>query len=206
MEPQPESKPSEGTRVLDAQLVHDLRNPLGAIHAAARLLIRSKRDPEFVQKMAEAIRDEVNNLMRLLDSAYDGGAQSERRRSMDEGSITPQLKVLVADDDPESARTLAMCLRLEGHDVSIAYSGDEALQLAESEHPQVMVLDVSMPLKDGYEVARELRARDWSADTKLIAVSGYSRAEDEARANAAGFDAYITKPIDLDRLNDLLLS
>jgi CheY-like chemotaxis protein len=206
MKPQPESEPGEGPRVLDAQLVHDLRNPLGAIHAAARLLIRSKHDPEFVQKMADAIRDEVNNLLRLLDAAYDRGSQIEPGEPTAEAPVARPMKVLVADDNPESARTLAMCLRLEGHDVSIAYSGDEALRLADAEHPQVMVLDVSMPMKDGYQVARELRGRDWAAASKLIAVSGYSRTEDEERARAAGFDAYVTKPIDLDRLNALLLS
>ncbi len=213
-------------RVLDAQLVHDLRNPLGCIHAATRLLVRSKEDPALVQQMAEAIRSEVKNLLALLDAAYQddtdaewlaAAAQAEAeeeqalglKREVSTGPASQPsaaVKVIVADDNPESAQMLAMGLRLEGHAVSVAYDGEQALLLAEAQHPQVIVLDISMPRKNGYELARELRGRTWSAATKLIAVSGHPREDYETRAHDAGFDAYMTKPIDMDRLNRMLVS
>lgn len=188
---------------LDAQLLHDLRNPLGAIHAAARLLIRSKRDPEYVQQMAEAIRSEVDTLLRLLDERYESGLTMDVEQDS-EAQASRSMNVLIADDNQESARTLAMCLQLEGHKVSVAYTAEQALQLADSERPEVIVLDVCMPTKNGYQVAQELRQRAWGSGTKLIAVSGLARVEDQEHAFAAGFDAYMTKPVDIDRLNSML--
>ena len=212
-------------RVLDAQLVHDLRNPLGCIHAATRLLVRSKEDPALVQQMAEAIRGEVKNLLALLDAAYQDDTDAEwlaaaaQAEAEEEQALRLQrevagpaphpseaVKVIVADDNPESAQMLAMGLRLEGHAVSVAYDGEQGLRLAEAQHPQVIVLDIGMPRKNGYELARELRGRTWSAATKLIAVSGHPREDYEMRAHDAGFDACMTKPIDMDRLNRMVAS
>jgi CheY-like chemotaxis protein len=113
-------------------------------------------------------------------------------------------RVLVADDNRDAAETLAMLLRLSGHEVHVAHSGARALALALQVRPHVGVLDIGMPDIDGYDVARKLRREDWGGGILLIAVTGWGQ-EDKRKAEAAGFDRHLTKPIDpveLERLFD----
>ncbi len=105
-------------------------------------------------------------------------------------------RVLVVDDNRDAAETLAMLLRSVGHEVTLAFDGNEALVAAERSHPQVVVLDVGLPGLDGYEVARRLRGASATAHVKLIALTGYGQPEDVARAHAAGFDHHFVKPVD----------
>jgi CheY-like chemotaxis protein len=195
------------------EFIHDLRNPVSSIRAGARLLMRAKTDPDVVEQLANGIKEQAEKLSQIIDkvSAQRLGSHVSSTTTAGEPSIkshtaTRTLHILVADDDVESAATLAMYLRMEGHIVTVAHDGSEALQLADAHHPEVLVLDISMPTKNGYEVARELRARDWCGGSKVVAVSGYGRIEDEERALASGFDAHLTKPIDIDRLQRILLS
>jgi len=107
-------------------------------------------------------------------------------------------RVLVVDDNRDAADTLSLLLRIHGHDVKTAYGGDEALRIAEAWHPDLVLLDIGLPVLDGYQVARSLRARGMTAN--LIAVTGYGQPEDVRRARDAGFDAHMVKPVDFDRL------
>jgi len=99
---------------------------------------------------------------------------------------------------------MAMLLELNGHDVIVAYSGSQALELGRLHGPQVAVLDIGMPDMSGYEVARTARKDDWGKDIYLIALTGWGQAEDKYKARAAGFDRHLTKPVDPDRVHDLL--
>lgn len=201
----PERKGGDGTE-LTAQLVHDLRNPLASIRSAARLLVRAKNDPEVIDQLARGICNQVDEAVRLLNTVAE--PEDDRKHSgAAPAAACPDhrsVRVLIADDNSDAATTLAMFLRTEGHSVTVARDGNEALLLATQEHPEVMVLDISMPDKDGYEVAREIRAQEWSSSSRLIAVSGWGGAENQRRAMSAGFDAHLTKPIDVEALNRLV--
>jgi CheY-like chemotaxis protein len=113
-------------------------------------------------------------------------------------------RVLVVDDNRDSADSLAMLLEMEGHDASTAYSAREALERAETLKPQIILLDIGLPEIDGYEVARRLRKLEALERTYLIALTGYGQAEDRRRARSAGFDEHMIKPADLERLRTAL--
>lgn len=113
-------------------------------------------------------------------------------------------RIVVADDLPDSAETLAMLLELEGHEVYTVHDGEEALRAAERLRPDIVILDIGMPRRNGYEVARRIRGEPWGAGMVLIAATGWGQKEDQERARAAGFDAHLTKPVEPPVLLDLL--
>jgi len=115
-------------------------------------------------------------------------------------------KILVADDNRDAAETLAEFLRLQGHEVRIAYDGEEALAEFARFQPDTALLDIGMPGLDGNEVARRIRSLPGGSDAMLIAITGWGQDKDRRRALSAGFDHHLTKPIDLQRLNLLLLT
>jgi CheY-like chemotaxis protein/two-component sensor histidine kinase len=121
-------------------------------------------------------------------------------------AVPPGLKILVADDNRDAADTCATLLELSGHLVQTAYSGRRALQLAETSHPDVLLLDIGMTDMDGYSLAEQIRAAKWGSKPVLVAVSGWGREEDRRRAFAAGFDHHLTKPMTGPALEALLQS
>jgi CheY-like chemotaxis protein/two-component sensor histidine kinase len=116
------------------------------------------------------------------------------------------LRVLVVDDNLDSAETLALLLTFAGHDVRTAHEGETALQEAGSFHPQVVVLDIGLPKMNGYEVARRLRQQPEMSKACLIALTGYGQDEDRQRSKEAGFDHHLVKPVDPDKLQSLISS
>jgi PAS domain S-box-containing protein len=118
----------------------------------------------------------------------------------------PRRRVLVADDNRDSAQTMTLLLAKMGADVRTAYDGDEALTLAGQARPDVVLLDIGMPKMDGYEVARRIRAAPWGADIKLIALTGWGQDEDRRRSKEAGFDHHLVKPVNPKVLRDVLAS
>ncbi len=120
------------------------------------------------------------------------------------GNAHPTARVLVVDDNVDSARSLARLLKLLGHDVRTAYDGPEAIAAAETHRPDVILLDIGLPGMDGYCVARQLRESGPCKDSVIVAVSGYGREEDRRRSREAGFNFHLIKPIDHDALLTLL--
>jgi PAS domain S-box-containing protein len=116
------------------------------------------------------------------------------------------VKVLICDDNRDSADSLAILLRLAGHDVRVAYHGPGALESARSFRPGVVLQDIEMPGMSGYDVARRLRGHPALADVLLVAMTGYGSDEDRRRSAEAGFDHHLVKPVDLDELHRLLAS
>lgn len=108
-------------------------------------------------------------------------------------------RILIAEDNRDGAETLAGLLRLHGHTVEVAYTGERALQTAPAFRPDVAILDIGLPGLDGYEVARRLRTLDETRDSLLIAATAYGSPDDIDRAMAAGFDAHFVKPVPLVR-------
>jgi two-component system, sensor histidine kinase len=111
-------------------------------------------------------------------------------------------KVLVVDDNVDSAQSMSLLLGLEGYAVECAYDGEEALARARSFAPEVVLLDLGLPRISGYEVATRLRAGaiDSGEPLLLVAVSGYGRDQDRKAAREAGFDLHLTKPADPDEV------
>ena len=97
-----------------------------------------------------------------------------------------------------------MLLRMEGHDVTVVHDGREALSTIESVQPEVALLDIGMPELNGYEVAHQVRRQAHGQQMMLIAVTGWGQASDKARAAAAGFNHHFTKPVEPERLSELL--
>jgi CheY-like chemotaxis protein/two-component sensor histidine kinase len=116
----------------------------------------------------------------------------------------PPRRVLVVDDNADAADSLAMLLRLGGHDVRVAYDGPAALAAAREFGPQVAFLDIGMPGMDGYEVARRLQAEAAARRPVLVALTGWGQAEDRRRTTEAGFDLHLVKPADLADVNAIL--
>jgi CheY-like chemotaxis protein len=113
-------------------------------------------------------------------------------------------RILIADDNADSAESMGMLLRLMGNDVRIASDGLEAVEQAAAFQPDIVLMDIGMPRLDGYEAARRIRNQDWSRDTLLVAVTGWGPSDDSDEATAAGFDHHFTKPLDPAELRRLV--
>ena len=113
-------------------------------------------------------------------------------------------RIVVADDNADSAQTMARVLALMGHEVRVAGDGEECLAVCEEVRPHVALLDIGMPRLNGYETARAIRACPWGAGTVLVAMTGWGQDEDVKRAMAAGFDHHLVKPVDHAKLTALL--
>lgn len=123
---------------------------------------------------------------------------------MDE-SISSSRRVLVVDDGVGAAKMLQLLVsRLGPHVVEIAHDGPSALETAERFEPDLVLLDIGLPVMDGYEVARQLRGNAAHRGATLVALTGYSGDEDRDRSAAAGFHVHVVKPIDLETLKQLL--
>ncbi|WP_437587625.1 chemotaxis protein CheB [Sorangium sp. So ce1000] len=120
------------------------------------------------------------------------------------GAACASRRVLIIEDNVDSADMLAVTLQLSGHVVEVARTGRQGVEKASAFKPQVVLCDIGLPDMDGYEVARTLRADPVLAHVMLVALSGYAAAEDVATARAAGFDAHLAKPAGIEALDGVL--
>jgi PAS domain S-box-containing protein len=130
----------------------------------------------------------------------------ERSRT---GRITPRTepaaaRLLVVDDNADAAELLAETLEILGYETHQAHDGPSALQLATTVRPTMALLDIGLPVMDGYELARRLRSLDGLTKIKLVAVTGYGQPSDRQKSQAAGFDAHLVKPISVETLQRTL--
>lgn len=116
----------------------------------------------------------------------------------------PSVKVLVVDDNADGAATLSLLLQLAGYHVRTASDGLTALSVAEAFLPHAILLDIGLPVLDGYEVARRIRANPNLEGVLLVALTGYGQDADRERSHDVGFDHYFVKPTDPRVLCDLL--
>jgi CheY-like chemotaxis protein len=115
-----------------------------------------------------------------------------------------QGRILVVDDLPDAATSLAMVCELYGAQTQVARDGREALTLGARFLPDVVLMDITMPNMDGYEAARRLRAEPWGRSVVLIALTGWGRSADIQATRAAGFDGHLLKPVEADALLELI--
>jgi signal transduction histidine kinase/CheY-like chemotaxis protein len=126
------------------------------------------------------------------------------RAAPPEEVTAPSRRILVVDDNADTAHSLAALLRLARHETYTVHDGIEALQAAEHLRPDVVLLDLQMPELDGYEVCRRIRQRPWGGNVTLVAVTGLGQPEDQQRSREAGFDAHLVKPPDYAEITRLL--
>jgi CheY-like chemotaxis protein len=115
-----------------------------------------------------------------------------------------RLRVLVVEDNRDAADSLALLLRIWGHEAHVAYDGAAALEVARDQRPDVILVDLAMPRLDGCALARRLRLEPRVNPPLLVAVTGYGDAAHRRAAAEAGFEHYLVKPVDLPRLRVLL--
>jgi CheY-like chemotaxis protein/two-component sensor histidine kinase len=116
----------------------------------------------------------------------------------------PRRRILVVDDNRSNAQSLELLLRALGQEVYMAFEGPEAVELAVKHRPEVILLDIGLPVMDGYEVARRCRENEGTDGLTLVAMTGYGQESDRLRSQEAGFDAHLVKPVKLDDLRRLL--
>ena len=121
------------------------------------------------------------------------------------GHAAVGMPVLVVDDDVDAADSLALLLRTSGYEARVAYSGTTALQTAVEQCPEVVILDLSLPEMDGYELGRRLRQHPQLAAVRLIALTGHGQEKNFDRSRVEGFEAHLVKPVELQQLLDRLL-
>ena len=119
-------------------------------------------------------------------------------------AAAPPAHVLLVEDNLDAAEALGELLRMWGHTVHLAHDGASALEAARRRRPDVVLLDIGLPGMDGYTVAEQLRAVPGHDGVKLVAVTGYGQESDRQRAALAGFDHHLVKPVDVERLRELL--
>src|SRR5215472_3102823 len=215
---------------LIATLSHELRNPLAPLRNGLNLLRVASRD-ETTAAVREMMERQVSQLVRLVDdllerlaamhagsmethSTGEGrGAESIVRLPLaatsersSEAQAPIACRVLVADDNRDAAESLADLLRELGADVSLAYDGEQAVELARVIQPDLALVDIGMPKLDGYQVAERIRSEAGARALKLVALTGWGQDDDRRRARAAGFDEHLVKPAELDKLRALLES
>ena len=113
-------------------------------------------------------------------------------------------RVLIVDDNTDSALGFGEVVRLLGHEVEVAFDGPRALLAAQSFKPTIALIDIGLPVMDGYEVAKRLRETAGSGELKLVAVTGYGEEANRAMSIEAGFDMHTVKPVELESLRKLL--
>lgn len=139
--------------------------------------------------------------LRLPNASESSLAVSAPARSP--ATVSP-VRLLVADDNRDSADSLAMLLRVHGHDVHTAYDGVDAVNTADRLRPDAVLLDIGMPRLNGYDACRQIRQSAWGRDVLLIAMTGWGQANDRRRTVDVGFDAHLVKPVDPQELIALL--
>jgi PAS domain S-box-containing protein len=126
--------------------------------------------------------------------------------SEDDGQPVTKCRILIVDDNRDSADSLAMLLEIFGNEVGTAYDGEEAVEAAGALRPEVVLLDIGMPKLNGYDACRRIRQQPWGQEMFLIALTGWGQDEDRRRTEEAGFNFHIVKPVDPAALMKLLAS
>jgi PAS domain S-box-containing protein len=133
-----------------------------------------------------------------------GEAPEPRVAASVDAKPTRRRRILIVDDNEDGAESLAMMLRLQGHETRTASDGPEGLTTAERFRPEAILLDIGLPTLNGYEVCRRIREQPWGKDVMLVAVTGWGQEEDRDQSKTAGFDAHVVKPVDRQVIGKLL--
>src|SRR6185369_2361664 len=145
---------------------------------------------EFIVRLPVLSREEV-----AAHHGPDVASESQQQR-----------RVLIVDDNHDSADSLAMLMQITGNNTYMAHDGLEAVEAVEKYRPEVVLLDIGLPGLDGHEVCRRVREQPWGKDIVMIALTGWGQEDDRRRSEEAGFNGHLVKPVDYDMLLELLAS
>lgn len=127
--------------------------------------------------------------------------QTTSQREQDAGH---RHRILVVDDNQDSALSMSMVLKIMGNEVKVAYDGVMALQLAEEFRPDTIFMDIGMPKMNGYDACHLLREHEWARDIKIVALTGWGQEEDRRRAFESGFNHHLVKPVEAADIEKIL--
>lgn len=161
----------------------------GSIHASSK---GRGQGSEFAVRLPTCERTRASAEPCARDSGASGASAARRHR------------ILVVDDNQDAAKSLAMLLRLEGHDVRAAYDGEAALAAMQDFSPDMAFLDIGMPGMDGHELCRRIRQQPTLSKMLLVALTGWGQDDDRRRSREAGFDRHLVKPVEPHSLKRLL--
>lgn len=182
----------------DVSFARELRDALGAIQMAMEVL-RHPPDEATRVRMITLMERQLATLRSLADRCDSAPAPGA---AMAEEVATR--RVLVVDDNIDSAEVLGTLLEQLGHEVFVAYTGARAIEVAHERRPDVILLDLALPDVSGYDVARSLRRDPQLSGIRIIGLSGFGGEEHRKRALEAGLDDYLVKPVSTDALGRLL--
>jgi CheY-like chemotaxis protein len=207
-------------------LARELRDLVKPLSFALENAKRADSDRCTTATAIEAIERQTTRIVRLVDhlrglscvSSDEQALREDASRPVapeDEGpSVVPSAasaaapklsrRVLVVDDDHHCANSLVRLLKLDGHLTFVAHDGAEALDAVERHRPDVVFLDLGMPVLDGYEACRRLRERPYGKDLIIVALTAWGRASDRRKSKEAGFDGHFVKPANYDALAAVL--
>jgi len=143
-------------------------------------------------------------IVRLPTIVHEAGAAAERPAALREPARA--CRVLIVDDNVDAAASLVMLLEIAGNEAWMVHDGAEALNAVAARRPELVLLDIGLPVLSGYEVCRRLREQSWGRDMQVIALTGWGQEEDRRKSLEAGFDGHLVKPVDYPALMALLAS
>ena len=132
------------------------------------------------------------------------GEPGPERTSQPADASGPERRILIVDDNTDSADSLSMLLEITGNKTYVAHDGVEAVAAVEKYRPQVVLLDIGLPKLDGHEVCRRIREQPWGKHIVVIALTGWGQEDDRRKSQEAGFNGHLVKPVDYDKLLELL--
>jgi CheY-like chemotaxis protein len=143
-----------------------------------------------------------------LPIVVEGAQDVETRPASPVASISEiaPRRILIVDDNEDSAMSLAMLLKISDHETRAAYDGHQALRIAEEFRPHVVLLDIGLPKLNGYDVCRRIRQEPWGKDILMVALTGWGQIDDRRKSKEAGFDAHLVKPVSHESLMEILSS
>ena len=162
---------------------------------SGEVVVRSEgvgKGSEFVVRLP--LIEAADSVAAPLDSSSSAAGEHNGRRR----------RILIADDNPDALESLALLLECDGHEVWRAMNGAEACALAAERQPQLALLDLGMPVVDGYEAARRIRSQPWGQQMTIVALSGWGQNADVQRSRESGFDSHLVKPASFDALAQVL--
>jgi PAS domain S-box-containing protein len=187
------------------QAEHSMENSKGGLGIGLTLVQRIIRmHGGAIEAHSEGRGKGSEFIIRLPSAAAVKPGANEESRYDDDSKSMASLRILVVDDNTDSAESMALMLKFAGHTVAVAHDGLAALETAETFRPDAALLDLGMPKLNGYETAQRIRQQPWGNNVVLIALTGWGQEEDKRRSREAGFNAHMVKPVDHHALEKIL--
>lgn len=174
---------------------------LGLGLALVKSIVSLHKGSVSVKSDGVGLGSEFVVLLPAVDVAEISGKLSDSEEVVDPSQV---LNILVVDDNVDAAETMRELLECMGHLAAVAFNANDALVLSRKSRPQVLLLDIGLPDMDGYELVRRLREMPETAQSTIVALTGYGQPEDIARALKAGFDLHLVKPVAIDDLESII--